>query len=174
MTHPDEAAMNPRAGRAWPLIVVALLLGQVVLSGVTVLYAVSDPAFATEPDYYRKALSWDSDASRRRAAHELGWEIHLDVSTIESPLHNRNVRVLLRDRDGGPLRGADMTCEAFPHARAKDRLTLSFREIDGAYEAELPVRRIGIWELRLTLRHGDRSASITKIVDIGPAEGKRP
>lgn len=170
----DRTVASPFV-RLWPWIVPALLVGQLAIAGVTVYLALADPSFASEPDYYRKALHWNETAAERRAEHELGWGLQVEVSELESLLHERTIHVALHDREGAPVENADVTAEAFHHARAGDRKALRFvAAAPGSYEAPLTVRRSGLWELRFRVRVGDRGMATTRVLDIGPAGGVRP
>jgi len=173
MQRPEDRPVAKRSAGYWPWIVVAFLLGQAVASGITVYLAVSDPTFATEPDYYRKALAWDDTAAERRAEQELGWTVQLDVGSLASPTHERLVRVVLLDRGGAPLAGAEIEAEVFHHARAADRHTLHFAPADGAYHAELRVERPGVWEFRLKICAAGHTASVRREVLVAPALGVR-
>lgn len=172
----DSRSPAPRrTAGLWPWVVPALLVGQVGFSSVTVYLAVSDPSFAAEPDYYRKALDWDAAAVQRQAQSELGWRLDVDLASIESPLQERQIRVRLLDRDGRPIEGATVSAEAFHHARAAERFRLTFdADGEGGYVAPLAVRRTGLWELRLRTEAGGHTFVATQVLDIGPAVGVQP
>lgn len=174
MQRPEPLSSRPRFARFWPWVAPALLLGQLGVLGVTAYLAVADPTFAIEPDYYRKALDWDATAAKRRALAELGWRLQMDVSSLESPLHERAVRLLLHDRDGRPIAEAEVDGEAFHHARAGDRRAIRFQPEGGAYCTTLPVRRAGLWEFRLRIQVGEQTVESTQLLDVAPASGVRP
>lgn len=153
----------------WPGIIPVLLLLQGGMCALTAYLAFSDKTFATEPDYYRKAMTWDADAAARRADAALGWITALDVASIEDAAGDRTVRLLLRDKDGGQIAGARIAAEAFAHSRASERHTLSFvaAEATGSYETKLHSPAPGIWEFRLMIDVGGKQHALVKIVDVG-------
>lgn len=158
----------------WPLIVPGLLLAHVIFCCVTVYFAVSDPTFATEPNYYRKALNWDATAAQRSASAQLGWNVELAVASQETAEHQRDIRLRLVDRDGSPIAGVQAVAEVFPHARANERATLRFSAQDATnFIAPLRVERPGVWEVRITATAADRTFATTQLIDIAPAVGVR-
>jgi len=158
----------------WPLIVPGLLLLQVAVSGLTLYAALSNPSFAAEPDYYRKAMDWDATAARKRAEAALGWRLQVDVSSTTSASNERAVRVLVHDRDGKPVEGAAVSAEVFHHARAAERSEVVFSgDGAGCYAATLEMRRIGLWEFRLKVLRGEERVTATRVVDVGAALGVR-
>ncbi|MFG0316370.1 MAG: FixH family protein [Planctomycetota bacterium JB042] len=146
--------MSPKV--VWVGLVVLLLGMSVVIQGTALFLANSDPSFAVEEDYERKAAAWDDLARRRRASDALGWAA--DVSTRAGDRRgDAVVRVSLADRNGLPVEAAEVVVETFHNARASRVLTDVLRTTDapGVYEATLPMRRPGLWELRITATRGE-------------------
>jgi hypothetical protein len=68
--------------------------------------------------------------------------------------------LVLRDRTGLALRGAEVNVEAFANARAGRVLHADFKEIGaGNYRAELPFGRAGLWVFRISARAGTERAT---------------
>lgn len=174
MDHPSSAPTAKRRSNFWPWIVPTLLLCQVVVSAMTVYLAVADPSFATEPDYYRKSLQWDASAAQRRVVSEQGWRLQVGVSSLESAAHERAIQVLLHDREGQPIAGAEIEGEAFSHARASERFPLEFKPDGAAYAAALKFERVGLWEIRLQARAREHTFASTHVLDVAPATGTQP
>lgn len=171
----SPASAQPKKSWLWPGIIPALLLLQGGMCALTAYLAFSDKTFATEPDYYRKSMTWDADAAARRADAALGWTILVDVASSEDAAGDRVVRVLLRDKAGSQINGARVMAEAFAHARASERVELRFvgTEAAGSYEAKMHAARPGIWEFRLTIEVSGGRHAVTKLVDVG-ASSVRP
>lgn len=132
---------------AW---VPALLLGS-MLSGLgTLAYiALDDPHFALEPNYYDKAVHWDSARAAAQRSRETGFSVEL-APLVE---HGGVVSIVLelRDRQQHPVAGAELLLEAFPNAYASRVERLRLREVSpGTYAGELRGAVPGLWELRLT------------------------
>ena len=142
-------------GVLWPCVVVAALVLTVAGNVALLLVAGSDPSFSVEPDYYRKAVAWDATMAQERHNRDLGWSVDLRISPEAGVAPLSRVRAVVLDRDGAPLEGAAVELEAFHGARAGSRVRASL-EPQGttAHAALLPLRRAGLWELRLTVRRG--------------------
>jgi hypothetical protein len=131
------------------------LLGSMVAGfGVLVAIATDDPGFSLEKDYYKKAVSWDSDRAVEARSDALGWQL-----AVQSQPHptDRELVVRLRDRAGQPLSGARVELEAFPVARGNQIVSGSFQESSvtrGEYRAQLSMQRSGLWELRFRAARG--------------------
>lgn len=139
----------------WP-IAVGVILGATVVGNIAVMrIANDDPSFAVEPDYYAKAVAFDSTMAQERRNLDLGWgvETSLDPLVTGSPTL---LTVRLKDRDAGPLIGASVSIVARFNARANDTLTATLPEISpGTYRSALSITTPGEWEIRVDARHGD-------------------
>lgn len=56
----DPNAAKPPKALHWPAFIVGLLALNVIVVGITVFAAVTNPA-QVEPDYYERALNWDEN-----------------------------------------------------------------------------------------------------------------
>ena len=140
-----------RAAKLWPVAIVGMLAVNVLATGVLMWAANDDEANAVEPDYYRKAMAWDSTVAARRRGVELGWRLDASLGAIGGD-GTGVVSVTLADSTGAPLDGAAVTLEAIhnAHARHPVRATLAPAGA-GRYEARVPLRWAGLWELRLEI-----------------------
>ena len=144
-----------RRGWGWPLgLALALAASAAANIGFAVV-ASRDPSFAVEPDYYRKGLEWDRTMAQEEVNRHLGWALSVDAGPAERPADLRLV-VRLSDRDGRGVDGAAVTVAARHGARAAEAVSGDLAPVAGGrYAADLPLRRAGLWELRLTARRGD-------------------
>ena len=143
-TRPPSARFA--AARLWAWL-PALLLASLIGAQVTVLaFVLDDPTFATEEDYYRKAVDWDARMARERQSQAMGWTAQLSVeSTRQHP-----VTLQLRDARGHAVSNARVTGVAFHNARAADPILVALNEVSpGVYQFKLGAVRAGLWELRL-------------------------
>lgn len=144
-----------RKDRIWPTLIVLALLGNVALGITLMRVAADDPHFAVEPDYYRKAVAWDSAQALAAATAALGWHAEPMVGAVAGgePVP---VAVTLTDRDGRPVAGAVVSLEARAVAHAAEPLATPLvpGAEPGRYEAALPVARTGLWELRVQAVRG--------------------
>src|SRR5512132_576579 len=135
-----------KRGLAWPIGMATILALTV---GATIWVAVianDDPSFAIEPDYYRKAIGWDSTMVQMRENARLRWHIQpvLDPFTRSGA----TLRLRLSDDSGAPIRDAKIRVAAPPTT----------------YALQLPVGTRGEWELRFDIqRGGERFTSTTRL-----------
>jgi nitrogen fixation protein FixH len=171
---PPGAARRPSfrlpAG-IWPWVPALLLVSLLGTQLVVLSSALDDPAFATEPDYYRKALDWDAQQARQRQSQALGWTAH---ATGAGAGHGeRALSVSIADAQGAALSGAAVRAVAYSNARAARARELTFREVSpGVYRAELGAARPGIWELRLSATRGADRFEATLRVELDDAGGR--
>lgn len=117
--------------------------------------ASNDPSFAVEPDYYAKAVAFDSTMAQQRRNLALGWGIETRLDPIERGKPTR-LTVLLKAPDAGPLVGARVSVMARFNARANDTITANMQEIEpGEYVASLPILTPGEWEVRVDATRPD-------------------
>lgn len=148
----------------WPVVIAGALVVHVVASLITVWVATSDPSYAVEDDYYRKAVAWDERRAQERHNAELGWRLDVDVTPAPSSGTEPTLSVRLSDPAGGPLDGASISLEAFHNARADEilRADLAPRG-DGEYASGVAMRRPGVWELRFTVDRGGEHFTHTEM-----------
>lgn len=142
-----------RKEHVWPTIIV-LVLGGYVAFGITAARIAShDPNYAIEPDYYQKAVTWDSTLKQGRENVALGWHVTPALGAVGGAL--TELALELRDSAGGPVSGALLSVEARQVAHAEDvvRATLHATSA-GRYVASMPLARAGLWEIRVVATRG--------------------
>lgn len=153
-----------RRGLLWPLAMAALLLAVVITNIAVAIVAADDPSFAIEPDYYRRAVAWDSAMNQARRNVALAWRVNPALGAYHAD-SGATLRVSVTDSAGIPIRDASISVTALHVARAADAYT-TMMAADGAhgYVVTLPVHRAGQWELRLDVTRGaDRFTSSVRV-----------
>jgi nitrogen fixation protein FixH len=142
-----------KPGALWPVAVVAVL-AITVGANVWLLWEARDPNGAViEPDYYRKAVAWDSLAARQARSDDLRWTV--DAALGASDGTRAHVRATLADSLGAPLSGAKVGLEAVHNLDGARHVMAALPETaPGVYETDAALDRAGMWELRLTARRG--------------------
>lgn len=139
----------------WPLLVVGLLSAQVLLGLFFVWRASSDPSFAVEEDYYKKAMAWDKKMAQDRINSELGWQTEIAVEAASAAWESPTLTVSVIDHRGHPVESAKLTVETFHNTRAGDILRATLSETaPGLYRGKLDMRRPGLWEVRVRATRG--------------------
>jgi nitrogen fixation protein FixH len=153
-----------KRGLQWP-VGMAMILALTV--GVNIWVAVvagDDPSVTVEPDYYKKALDWDSTMAQDRRNVALGWHVDPTLSPF-TPDGGALLRVRLVDATGVPISLASVRVAALYNARAADIYQATLRaDTTGGYIASLPVHHRGQWELRFdVVRGADHFTSVARI-----------
>lgn len=146
-----------KRGWYWPWSLAAGLLGFAGLNIAMLFVANSDAnGSVVEPDYYRKAVAWDSTMARRAASDLLGWTatvtLSVDAAAGTAPrAATTTLRVVLADSSGVGVTGAVVHAVLIHNADAGHPLQLALRERgDGHYDANAPLRHSGRWEVRVS------------------------
>ena len=141
-----------KSARLWPLALTAVLAITVAANFWLLWAANDDQHLAFEPDYYRKALAWDSTMAQGGRNLALSWQ-----ATARLDREGR-LDLSLSDRQGLPLAGALVTVEVIPIAHADRIRTLTLTEgAAGRFGAATPLVYAGLHEVRVNaVYRGDR------------------
>lgn len=143
------------AARAWPIAIVAVLALTVGANAMLMWKSSDENGAAIEPDYYQKAVAWDSTFVEAERSRALGWISNARL--VRAP-GGAELTLHLSDASGRPLDGAHVTVAAI-HNLGGGRFEIAtlVPRAPGAYAAPLPLHHSGRWELRITAsRAGDR------------------
>jgi len=149
---PQQEAQAPSAKRfIMPAMVLGFLGAHMLFIFVAISLAVGDRSFAVVPDYYQKAVDWDEQKQVRADSLALGWSAQVLPSREVSVRGERELAVVLLDKEGQPIEGAQVIATAYPHARAGEIAELVLPETDepGRYSALAEMRREGVWDITL-------------------------
>jgi len=140
-----------RARLPWALVPVALLLSSAVGVGSMAFVAARDPHFATEPDYYQKAIRWDRTQAQAATNQRLGYTLKLPAKLAADHLGQVTIELALGDRQGRPVSGAQLGARAFANAYSGEFVGMQFTEAaPGVYRALISVRHNGQWVFGIT------------------------
>ncbi|HKO46300.1 MAG TPA: FixH family protein [Polyangiaceae bacterium] len=139
-----------RARLPWAWVPVALLLCSALGMGSMAVVAVRDPHFATEPDYYQKAIRWDQRQAQAATNQRLGYVVKLPKS-LEFDKHGQaTLELTLSDHLGQPVTGARLAGSAFANAYSSRLVALAFEEPSaGHYRAKLSLAQAGQWVFQI-------------------------
>ena len=144
--------------------VLALTVG----ANAWILYEANrDPnASVVEPDYYRKAVAYDSTLAQQRRDATLGWQLTATPGALDR--RGTPLRVTLADRDGRPLAGAVVTLAAIHNLDAGRVVPARFvTDAGGNASARVAFDRAGLWELRFLVRLGTERFTADLRSDVG-------
>ena len=153
MTDANEA--TSKAGRFWAWLPAGLLGTMFVGLGTLAYIAIDDPSFALEPNYYDKAVHWDSSEAEARASNVLGLKLEFTSPLTVGANGSVNVQLGVKDRRELAFSGAQVQIEAFPNAYASHVEHILLRETAaGVYTGDLSRGVVGLWELRIVVKQG--------------------
>jgi len=140
--------------RLWPWGIGAVLV--LTVAGNVVVYRIANDAnaAAVEPDYYRKAVEWDSTLAQEARNRGLGWQAEITLMTLDST--GTSVATLtLHDAQGAPIIAAGIDLVAIHNSAAATPVHDSTRtDAAGRATIPLPLRHRGLWELRMIATQG--------------------
>jgi len=139
-----------RLGAHWVWVPVLLLASSALGVGSMAYVAVRDPNFATEPNYYQKAIHWDQTQAQAAQNQRLSYKLTLPAAVAFDTQGLAILELKVQDSFGRPLSGARLAAEAFANAYSAEISQLAFSEREpGVYVATLRVRHRGVWEFRV-------------------------
>ena len=156
-----------KRGMWWPIGITTVLATTVAANLWVMRIANDDPSFAIEPDYYQKAVAWDSTLAQERQDSILGWRIKPTIGIVAAT-GKTQISAILTDSLGTPISGAMVKLSALPVARASEvhETTLTAAGA-GEYTGQLDAQRQGQWELRFDVRAGS-----THFTEVARVEAK--
>ena len=138
-----------KKGLGWPIGLTVILLATVVGNIGVIVLTKDDPSFAVEPDYYRKAVEWDSTQASQARSDALAWAVSARIASQSDGA--AELVLALTDAAGVAVPNAEVRGSLLHIARAAEVQEVSFAATaDGHYAATVPMARAGVWELRLT------------------------
>lgn len=159
--------MNP--AKLWP-VAIAGVLAVTVAANVVLLVEAGDPERAgIEPDYYRRAVAWDSTMAEARRNAALGWSLAAELG--DALPGGTPLTVRLTDARGRPLADAVIQVEALHNRDASHPVRARVApDPDGGYAALLPLTHPGLWELRFAVEcRGERFTARLRREAVGGA-----
>lgn len=152
-----------KKGWYWPLLIVGLMVPVLGANLALVWVSSSDPSFAVEEDYYRKAIEWDDKRAQDRRNEQLGWQLDFRVAASRPSGETVGIEAELRDAAGRRIPDASVRLATFHNARAALIFRSELRgDGKGGYATDLPLRRPGLWEFRFEVDRGaDRFTATT-------------
>lgn len=140
----------------WPVALIGVL-GVTVAANGFILYEANRGQAALEPDYYRKAVRWDSTMAQSVRNQALGWHVAAEL--------DRNGRLLatVSGPDGASIADARVSVEGFAIAFEDGGFAADLAREGSGYDGAVALRHPGLHELRFTVDRGpDRFTSVLR------------
>lgn len=170
-TH-DQGEHKPgfrERGLHWPLMLLGMFLVSASFVIVTAILGAGSGSHMVEPDYYARAVDWDSERERLQAADRLGWDVRVSASGVLNPTGTRLVSVLLFDAQGEPIENAVVHVTCFANSQAHDRTDLEIPHIGaGQHQARIQgMHQDGLWEFRVSISALGEQALVIESLELG-------
>lgn len=154
------------AARLWPAALIAVLATTVIANVVIYRMANNDPSFAVEPDYYQRAVDWDSAVARGERSLALGWVA--DVRLAPPEAGHATLTVTLATRDAQPIDSVDVRAALSHNAEGARVFAVQLLPAGpGRYAARVPSTAQGLWRVDLVVTRGADVFSRRVIADNG-------
>ena len=142
-----------KTGWYWPWFIVALLVATAAGQGVMLYAATHDHTFSIEPDYYKKAVAFDTVMRQERENLALGWTATATIGALADG--TREVALVLADRAEQPITDAHVRVTAIHNLEGDHHVVQALTpRPDGRFVARMPLTRAGLWELRVNAMRG--------------------
>jgi nitrogen fixation protein FixH len=136
----------------WPAAIVAVLLAQVAFGIWMSHVANDDPHFAVEPNYYARAVNWDSTMAQSRRDRALGWRA--TATLVRAPGRGAILRIAVVDSTGAAVAADTVSVEARAIAHSNDVIRVTLIRDSTGYSAPLAVAASGLWEVQARATRG--------------------
>ncbi|HSR15089.1 MAG TPA: FixH family protein [Gemmatimonadales bacterium] len=141
-----------KSGRLWPIALVAVLVMTVAANALLLWAANDEQSLAFEPDYYRKALAWDSTAAAIARSAALGWTARGSIEPGDG--RTGILSITLTDSLGQPVPDAALTATATPIAHGSRVASVALAGQEGIYRGSFPLVYQGLYEIRVEAVRG--------------------
>ncbi|MEY5033441.1 MAG: hypothetical protein RL354_2472 [Planctomycetota bacterium] len=150
-----NAPADPSRGwlaQRWMFVPVLLLGLTVTVGTVTVLSAVVGHPLGMEPDYDRKAASWEAERAQRAMNERLRWVVTPEVASDGA---RRTLSVRVEDKHAARIDAATVVVECIPIKAAEARTRIELSRLErGEFAGSFESRIGGQWEFRVTVEQG--------------------
>lgn len=137
----------------WPIAVVGVLVMTVGANVAVFLAANGEGAAQVEPDYYRKAVAWDSTLAQAGRNQTLAWVC--DARWERPRDRGAMLEARLTDAHGAALTGAEVRVTAIHNLGAASGVAIELAPVGpGLYRGRIVPARAGLWELRFEVTRG--------------------
>ncbi len=156
-------------GLHWPLMLLGMFLVSASFVIVTAVLGAGSGSHMVEPDYYARAVDWDSERERLEAAERLGWDVRVSASGVLNPVGTRLVSVLIFDSEGDPIESAIVQAICFAHTQAHDRTETEIPHVGaGQYQTRIQgMHTGGLWEFRVSIDAQGEQALVIESLELG-------
>lgn len=147
----DDAAARERVAKwKWGAIIIGFLAVQILMSGIAIFLATSDPTHAVIPNYHQQSLEYDKVLAARQTSHQLGWTWTITPGEKLDITGKRALMVQVLDARSKPVTEATISLQLRHHARGNELQKLQLMpdpKSPGVYRGEAVMNRVGLWQI---------------------------
>lgn len=147
------ADQQKRRFEPWPVVIVLFFLVVFFANALLVYKATSSWNGLVTDKYYKEGLAYNDVIRDQDAQNALGWTLSL-THDLRADQVGR-VRLVLNDRQGGPVTGAEGRARFFrPTTEGYDQNIILKESKPGVYVGSLRISLPGSWDLKAFFRLG--------------------
>ncbi len=171
MNQVSDQSTRRSSGWIWPVAIVGVLAAQAAFIAAVITVASRDPSNAIEPNYYEKAVKWDTSSRAAHAWEDSGWSLDFSFETVDAasiPTSTKACRLVahLRDGDAHQTNASSIEVECFHQARSGERFKWTLvPRAHGEFESSALHFRPGLWEIRATLSVHGVDATVLRTIE---------
>lgn len=137
----------------WMFAPIGLLGCTVIVATITVTSAVVGHSLGAEPEYDRKAASFEAEREQRVRNERLRWVVTPDI--VSDGAH-RVVSLRVEDKHAARIEADHVKLECIPVVDASVRRTLELARVGpGEFAGEFDCELGGQWEFRVSIDEGE-------------------
>ena len=146
----------------WVWGIALIVVTTLIVNFVMITIGLNTHTGLVVDDFYAKGKTYfNAEAKRFDDATRLGWQMKLNTPSLMNVGVQQSIQFLVTDKDGYPVKGADVEFSAFRPNDAKKDFSYGMMEIkDGQYVTEVAFPLPGNWDLIVTARSGDDQMDI--------------
>lgn len=125
------------------------------------------PGLVVDDFYARGKNYFNTEAKRHEDLNRLGWQMQLVTPAAFKLNEQQPYHFTVRDKDGYPVKGAEVEFSAFRPNDSKSDFSLGMMEVRaGEYVTEVAFTLPGNWDLIVTAKHGEDKMDIAQRIFI--------
>jgi nitrogen fixation protein FixH len=151
-TENKASRLERRSKSFWVMLILGFFGMDLTIAAIAISMAAADPSFRSIPGYGERAVAWDERQQLKAAWSNKNWKIEI----MRPNAQHDGIRLSIRNQQDEPVSGYTGHVSLFHYTRVATQVRGSLHELSpGCYEAEVDVRKPGLWNLEVELTSPD-------------------
>ncbi|TAN45813.1 MAG: hypothetical protein EPN22_01310 [Nitrospirae bacterium] len=144
----------------YKILIALVLAGGIAIITAAVFIGIEKRDMVVADDPYQEGLNFDQTLKKYK---ELGWSVAVPAVV---KLGESKLTLMVSDKDGGPLEGAEITFTANPMGTPDVRNCRCSAAGAGRYEAAVPFDRKGYWDITVKVSFGKETLKFSNKLNV--------